>query len=271
MVGNGGRASCRRPWPWIVGAAWALAAVAPLAAQNTSTPATPAQSMAVSVTGMGGARSALDFTYPTDPGEAVAAQDAQVLAQTGQWAISPPTRAMVQGGVFYETEAAPAIAPDANGDPPLFPFLLTFRRFPEIALVFIGAASSSQGSGSGGNRYLSAEWTRSGGVASYNVHIKDASFSSPADIALTAGAVPPAPPPSGRRTGMLWVLLLLLSLGAGVFVWGLTWWLLWLRESRNRAAEEENEPPITNQPPAEAAAPDGPAGSVEPPDPPAQC
>jgi len=269
MVGNRGRMSCRRPWPRIVGAVLALAVVAPLAAQTTSTPASPAQSMAISVTGMGGARSALTFTYPTDPGESVAAQDAKTLAQTGQWTVSTPTRALVQGGVFYEAEAAPAIAADANGEPPLFPFLMTFRRFPEIALVFIGATSSPQGSGSGGNRYLRAEWTRSGGVASYNVHLKDASFSSPADIVLTPGAAPPAPAPSGRRTGMLWVLLLFGSLGAGVFAWGLTWWLLSLRESRNRSAEEENEPSIANQPPAEA--PEGPAGIVVPPDPPAQC
>jgi hypothetical protein len=235
-----------------------LVAGAPLNGQRAAAPGQ--RPLGVSVTGLGGARSALTLTYPADPGLEVAAQDVKTLAGLGRWTLAAPVRTTAQSGVFYEAEATPAIGLDPTGDPPLFPFLKAFSRYPEIALVFVGTTSSGPPSGSGGNRHLRAEWTRTGGVMSYNVHVRDASFDSPEEVLLTPGGASPGGAPRVRRVGALWGLLLLGSVGVGVFVWGLTWWLMSLGGSRTPRAEEENPPPRDKEPEATA---EGPASDAE--------
>jgi hypothetical protein len=216
----------------------AVAAAMVAAAGWTQGQAPAAQPMGISVSGVGGARSALTLTYPTDPGDLAAATDVQALATLGGWTISPPVRAEDQGSVFYEAEASPAIGSDPSGDPPLFPFLKAFSRYPELALIFIGSATSQPSSGSGSNRYVRAAWNRSGGVTSYTIRVLNDSFASPEDLLLSAAGGEPEELPKWRHVVTLWVLLVVGSVGAGVFVWGLTWWLLSLREARTRAAEE---------------------------------
>jgi len=259
MPNAGRRAQVPGRWAGTVAAALALAAGAPLSGQSAAAPGAPEQPLGLSVSGLGGARSALTLTYPADPGLEVAAQDVTTLAGLGGWTISAPVRATDRGSVFYEAQATPAIGLDPTGDPPLFPFLKVFRRYPEMALVFIGTTSTGPPSASGGNRYLRAEWTRAGGVMSYSVHVRDATFDSPDDVLLTPGGASPGVAPRVRRAGALWGLLLLGSVGVGVFVWGLTWWLMSLAESRTSQGEEENAPPSNKQPESTAEVP--PAGA----------
>lgn len=219
--------------------------------------------MGIAVSGMGGARSALTLTYPTDPDSQRVAEDVDVLANSSGWTISSPARAEEDGSVYYEAEITPAVALDANGSVPLFPFLHAFRRFPDVALVFVGMASGPEGDFTGSNRFLSATWHRSGTVSSYTIRISDDSFSRPEEVALTesplvGGAAGTAGPPAerDRPAWVLWLLLALGSAGAGVFVWGLTWWGMSLRDSRDRKREEDKAASVAKQASPEAAAPE---------------
>lgn len=213
-----------------------------------------ADKMGIAVSGMGGARSALTLTYPTDPGPQKVAEDADALADSGEWAVSSPERTEEDGSVYYEAEISPAVALDSSGSIPLFPFLHAFRRFPELALVFVGMASGAEGDFTGSNRFLSATWHRSGTVTSYTIRIGDDSFSRPDDVALTESpltdepAETSAPPARHERPAwMLWLLLALGSAGAGVFVWGLTWWGMSVRNSPGRQGRKDKAASVAKE------------------------
>ncbi len=221
---------------------------------GSESPSTSADQMGIAVSGMGGARSALTLTYPTDPGPQKAAEDADALANSGEWTISSPKRTEEDGSVYYEAEIAPAVALDSTGTIELFPFLHVFRRFPDLAIVFVGMASGPEGDFTGSNRFLSATWHRSGTVTSYSIRIGDDSFSRPEDVALTESPITDeplsrsgAPAKQERPVWVLWLLLVLGSAGTGVFVWGLTWWGMSLRDSRNRQREEDKAPSVAKQ------------------------
>jgi len=196
---------------------------------------------------MGGASSTLTLDYPSDPGLEQAQQDVQALAKAGGWLVSAPQRTELQGAILYESQITPAVRLDAQGQVPLFPLVYAFRRFPEVTFVFVGEATGAPGEFHDENRYLRAEWRRSGSVVTYNLHLKDAGFATPDDVRLVerpAGQPLPAEAVLGgpRRpsTVYLWILLLIGAIGAGVFVWGLTWWLLTRHEAPGADAKKGN-------------------------------
>ena len=57
--------------------------------------------MGIAVSGMGGARSILTLTYPSDPGPQKVTEDVDALAQAGDWTISAPDRTEEEGNVYY--------------------------------------------------------------------------------------------------------------------------------------------------------------------------
>ncbi len=215
---------------------------------------TPADQMGIAVSGMGGARTALTLTYPSDPGRQKAAEDADILANSGGWTVAEPRRTEENGSVYYEAEMTPAVTLDSTGSIPLFPFVHAFRRFPEVVLVFVGMSSGPEGDFTGSNRFLSATWHRSGTVTSYQVYIHDDSFSRPEDVALTESPLSQEPRPSptrrtdaGRPVWVLWLLLVLGSVGMGVFVWGMTWWGMSLTGSRSQKQKEDKALPVAKE------------------------
>jgi hypothetical protein len=199
----------------------------------------------IAVAGVGGAMSTLTIAYPVDPGVEQAKQDVAALAAAGQWTVSTPDRAETKDGVLYEAQITPAVTLDAAGQVPIFPFLSAFRRFPRIRFGFVGEAAGAPGKYHDENRYVAAEWNRAGRSVVFEFLIKDPSFETAEDVRLTdRPANQPLPAPAGGvgvrpRTAHLWVLLLVGSIGTGVFVWGLTWWALTRREAPVGAAKEE--------------------------------
>jgi hypothetical protein len=206
------------------------------------------------VAGVGGASSTLSLDYPADPGIDQASQDVAALAEAGQWTIAAPSRAALGAAVLYETQITPALTLDPEGQVPLFPFLSVFRRFPEITFVFVGESAGAPGDFHDENRFVRARWTRSGSTATYELHVKDPSFKSPADVALVdRPADQPLPPsaPVGGPTRVapaaLWALLLVGAAGLGVFVGGLTWWLLTVVAQRKGWVKEVKAEPEAKQ------------------------
>lgn len=206
----------------------------------------PPPQMGIAISGMGGARSALTLTYPAEPGAQKVAEDADALANAGNWSVSKPQPTREDGNVYYEAEIAPAVALEADRSLPLFPFLHAFRRFPDIVLVFVGVSSGPPGDFMGSNRFISAQWRRSEGVTSYTVHVDDASFSQAEDVALTEAPLTAKlvtdtarKAAHQRPTWAVWLLLVLGAVGSGVFVWGLVWWGLSVRSSLNREAKKD--------------------------------
>jgi hypothetical protein len=199
----------------------------------------------IAVAGVGGAMSTLTIAYPLDPGAEQAQQDVAALAAAGQWSVSVPDRAETDDGVLYEAQITPAVTLDAAGQVPIFPFLSAFRRFPRIKFGFVGEATGAPGKYHDENRYLAAEWDRAGRSVMFEFRITDASFETAEDVRLTdRPADEPLPPQTGRagarpRTAHLWLLLLVGSIGTGVFVWGLTWWALTRREGPAGPPKEE--------------------------------
>ncbi|MGQ9730690.1 MAG: hypothetical protein ACUVX8_05385 [Candidatus Zipacnadales bacterium] len=187
----------------------------------------------VSVAGVGGAAATLSVSYPTDPGAEQARVDVQQIAEASGWRVSVPERTSIGDVILYEAQITPPVTLDEHGQVPLYPFLHAFRRFPKITFVFVGETGGQPGEFHDENAYIRAQWRRSGRVVTYEFQIKDSSFTGPNDVVLVdhpadqplpvqcGGTLPP-----GSRTGYLWVLLIVASLGSGVFVWGLTqWWL----------------------------------------------
>jgi hypothetical protein len=222
-------------------AAVAIAAV--LVPTGSGVPQEPAGTpLYIAVAGVGGSMSTLTIAYPADPGAEQAQKDVAELAAAGQWSISPPQRAESADGVLYESQITPAVTLDAAGQVPVFPFLAAFRRFPRVTFGFVGEAAGAPGEYHDENRYVAAEWNRAGQSVKFDFRIKDQGFRTaedvrlvdrPADQPLPMSTVAPRRP----NATALWVLLLVGSLGTGVFVWGLTWWLL----TRGEAPSEPTE------------------------------
>ena len=236
-----------------------LAAGAGLPQEPTGTP------LYIAVAGVGGAMSTLTLAYPADPGLEQARKDVAELAAAGRWAVSAPQRAEGDEGVLYESQITPAVTLDAAGQVPVFPFLAAFRRFARVTFGFVGEAAGAPGEYHDENRYVAAEWTRAGQSATFDFRIKDPGFETAEDVRLVdrpADQPIPAAVATPRRpnTTSLWVLLLVGSVGTGVFVWGLTWWLLTLREAPTGPAKkgkpdlEAKDTTSDAAPPAETAA-----------------
>jgi hypothetical protein len=158
---------------------------------------------------------------------------------------------------------------------PVFPLVYAFRRFPDVTFVFVGEATGAPGEFHDENRFLKAEWRRSGSVVTYDLHIKDAAFSTPEDVRLVERpAEQPVPPealvgtPRRPNTVYLWVLLLIGAIGTGVFVWGLTWWLLTRHEApgadtKKGKVESEAKQPIPDTAGEAEAGESEPSGSSD--------
>lgn len=192
----------------------------------------PETPLYVAIAGVGGSMSTLTVAYPSDPGLEQARKDAAALAAAGGWTISPPQRADTPDGVLYEAQISPAVSMDATGQVPYFPILSAFRRYPRIKFSFVGEAAGVPGQYHDENPYVAAEWTRGGRSVTYDFRIKKPDFRDASDVRLIdRPADEPLPPPplvhpAARNVGVLWALLVVGALGTGVFVWGLTWWLL---------------------------------------------
>ena len=95
--------------------------------------------------------------------------------------------------------------------------------------------------------------------AQYDLHIKDPSFRTPEDVALVdRPADQPVPAasvarPGAARTGALWALLIVGAVGMGVFVWGLTWWVLSVVAERKGYVKKGNGTEEAKQGPSEPA------------------
>lgn len=222
----------------------------------------------IAVVGIGGAMSTLTVGYPSDPGLDQARRDAAELAVAGRWEVSPPDRAETEQGVFYESQITPALALDAQGQVPIFPFLSAFRRYSGVKLCFVGEAAGPQGAFHDANRFVEAQWNREGSTVTYDIRVKDSSFESAEDVGLTdRPASEPLPTALASRgqapPAALWVLLVVGSAGMGVFAWGLTWWLLSRGDAAAEAAKEVEPTPEANDPPPppEAAPPRVAAGA----------
>ncbi|MBM3501436.1 MAG: hypothetical protein FJX74_22510 [Armatimonadetes bacterium] len=234
--------------------ALALVGVGAVRSQGTAEPP-----LSIAIAGMGGAMSTLTIAYPSDPGLEQAQQDLAQLALAGRWEVSPPQRAETESGVLYESQITPAVALDAQGGVPTFPVVSAFRRFPTLRLAFVGEVAGPLGDFHDANRYLEAEWTRAGSSVTYEFRIKDSSFETETDVRLTDR--PADQPLPGVATGSggapraaaLWVLLVVGSMGTGVFVWGLTWWVLSRRGDAGAAPKEVQGAGEANIP-----SPDGP-------------
>jgi len=211
----------------------------------------------IAVAGVGGAMSTLTIAYPSDPGLDQAQRDLAELTVLGRWEVSAPQRADTDSGVLYESQISPAVTLDAQGQVPIFPFLSAFRRFPTIKFGFVGDAAGTPGDYHDANRYLEAQWTRAGRSVTFEFRIKDSSFQTAEDVRLTDRPADQPLPAPGRGAGgrppaaSLWVLLLVGSAGTGVFVWGLTWWLL-----TRRAPAEERPKEVETAPEGNGSVPD---------------
>ena len=239
---------------------WAGAAVLLLAARPGIPQESAGTPLYIAVAGVGGSMSTLTIAYPTDPGPEQAQKDVAELAAAGQWSISPPQRAESDEGALYESQITPAVTLDAAGQVPVFPFLAAFRRFPRVTFGFVGEAAGEPGEYHDENRYVAAEWSRAGQSVKFDFRIKDQSFRTAEDVRLVdRPADQPIPVtvavPRRPNAAALWALLLLGSVGAGVFVWGLTWWLLTRGEAPTEAAEKGEPVPEAKDTAAAGAAP----------------
>jgi len=256
-----GRAVCALPS--VSRSAWPALTVILLVVAYPAHTQAPATAMQVRIDGMGGDASALTLVYPDDPGVEAAGRDIEALAQAAGWDISGAEPLEGEAGT-YSAEITPAVTPELEGGAPLFPILRAFDRYGALEVTFVGLPTGDTGDYEGENRYIAARWSRRNNVTKYSVRVKDNSYESAADIELPdiaaadaelaplAEGAPEVAPQAmrsaprrggGLSAGALWVLVVLGSLGAGIFTWGLTWWLIAVRQARISGASKEGNPP----------------------------
>ncbi len=185
------------------------------------------------VGGMGGDSSSLTITYPDKATVGTAMEDLKAVIDESGWDVGNPVPDGSDGQA-YIADVRPGIAA-AGSVSPIFPFIHAFRRFPTIEITLIGQSTGEEGDYSGENEFVSAKWTRTGNVSAYTYRMRDRSFrtadevllpDTPGDDAAMDGGAAAESGPKQPSTWHLWTLLVLGSIGAGVFGWGLTWWAL---------------------------------------------
>ena len=256
-----GRAACALPS--VSHSAWPALTVILLVVAYPAHTQAPATAMQVRIDGMGGDASALTLVYSNDPGVEAAGRDIEALAQAAGWDISGADPVEGEAGT-YSAEITPAVTPELEGGAPLFPILRAFDRYGALEITFVGLPTGDTGDYEGENPYIAARWSRRNNVTKYSVRVKDNSYGSAADIELPdvaaadaelaplADESPEVAPQAtvrsaprrrgGSSAGGLWVLVVLGSLGAGIFTWGLTWWLIAVRQARIGDASKEGKP-----------------------------
>jgi len=185
------------------------------------------------VSGMGGESSSLTITYPDEATIGTAMEDLKAVIEESGWDVGSPVPDGSEGHA-YLADVRPGITAGGSVSP-IFPFIHAFRRFPTIEITLVGQSTGEEGNYSGQNEFVSAEWTRTGNVSAYTYRMRDRSFrtaaevlfpDTPGDDPATDGGAAAISGPKPPSTWHLWMLLVLGSIGAGVFGWGLTWWAL---------------------------------------------
>ncbi len=203
----------------------------PVAAQDDGA---ASSTVYIDVTGMGGERSSLTIGYPDEASLGTALEDLKAVVDASGWQIGPATATPPDQSRSYETGVTPGISV-VDGHAPVYPFVHAFRRFPTVEITLIGESTGPTGDFAGENRYVSAEWRRKGNVTIFTYTMKDRDFQGEADVLLADGQTPDDPVADSRAsqreprpykpsTWHLWVLLVMASIGAGIFAWGITWW-----------------------------------------------
>jgi hypothetical protein len=182
--------------------------------------AAPAAKLAIVLSEIGTSRGAVDIAYPQDASaQQIQADVASFAANTGwqpgpiKWQKAPDSTT-----VHFAVSPGPHIV--ASQGLPIWPLLLTFRAYTNMEVVYLGIGNSEINE-QFSNRFVQYSVRGSGGIASYNVTVKDPSFASVAEVSAPdkPGAVKAAETPAAPGA-LLWALLGLATVGlAGGAYW----------------------------------------------------
>jgi hypothetical protein len=183
----------------------------------------PANVVAVVFTGVGAASGEITISYPAKVTRQQTEQDLAAMQAVTGWRFAPPRLTESRG----ETQAAAGMTPGAvasggRGEP-VWPVVFGLRRYSRIGVALLGDAYSGP-PGQLDNTYIHAVWSGGGGLTSYDVTIRDASFTSVEQLQQRPrgrdnAAAGQGAAPGGPRSVPLWVFVgLALVLAVVVYV-----------------------------------------------------
>jgi hypothetical protein len=176
--------------------------------------------LAIVISEIGTSRGAVDIAYPRGASaQEIEADVAGFAANTG-WQPGPIKwqRASDATTVHFAVSPGPHIV--ASQGLPIWPLLLTFRAYTTLEVAYLGIGSVTVNE-QFSNRFVDYSVRGSGGIASYNVTIKDPSFASVAEVSAPEkpGAAD-AGETSGEPAALLWALLGLATIAlSGAAYW----------------------------------------------------
>jgi hypothetical protein len=220
-AGRGTSLAVLLAWVTLLG----LAACLPGQAQGKVKHPTPASARVVAVvfTGVGAASGEITVSYPARVTRQQAEQDLAAMQSVTGWRFAAPRLTESRG----ETQASAGMTPGpvASGGrgEPVWPVVWGLRRYSRVAVALVGDTYAGP-PGQLDNAYVHAVWGGGSGLTSYDVTIRDGSFTSLEQLQQRPGGREKAAPgqaaaAGGPRSVPLWAFAVLaLALAAGVYL-----------------------------------------------------
>lgn len=203
----------------------AKAAVPPKAAVVPSPPAPPAPpktqiavrppKLAIVVSEIGTSRSAVDIAYPKDADPQQMQTDIAAFAANTGWQPGPIKSQKTPDSVTVHFPVSPGPHIVASQGLPIWPLLLTFRAYTNMEVAYLGIGDVTVND-KFSNRFVDYSVSGSGGIATYNITIKDPSFSSVAEVSAPDKPTATKTVATAAAPGaLLWAMLGLVALALG--------------------------------------------------------
>lgn len=183
-----------------------------------------ARVVAVVVTGVGEAQGELTVSYPTKVERAQAEADLATMQAHGGWHLSAPQLADSKGETQVVARMTPGPAVSGGQDAVVWPLVLALKRYDRIGVALLGQLAAEP-AGRVDNAYVHAVWSGGAGLSSFDVTVRDRSFSRAEQLRKgsrledpATGATLTAPAAGFRPPLWAWVVaaLVLAGLAYGV-------------------------------------------------------
>ena len=182
----------------------------------------PAGQVAVVISMYGEYATAVNITLPTDCTEADAHAALEQISEHTGWQFDTPiigdeTEAATDGCMSVQANLVGLSTVQPGGMQAVAPLIMALAQYPEAAIIYIGTKADSKSVGSFENRFVSVSWLQQGGVCSYQISVKDDSFSSIEELTAAESAESDEP---GTSSGVVaWFLLVAAAAMVGAILY----------------------------------------------------